>query len=720
MFCGMLVTSCVNDLDTIPLDKDVVTAGVVFDDPAAYRQLLAKLYAGLAVSGQEGPAGQSDIEGIDEGFGQYLRGYWYHQELPTDEAIIGWNDQTIKDFHDQDWSPADGFIFAFYSRIFYQVALCNEFLRETTDGKLDGRGVDGQLRTEITEYRAEARFLRALSYWHALDLFRNVPFVTEDDIVGSFFPEQIQGPDLFNYIESELLAIEVEMKEPGSNEYARADKGAVWALLAKLYLNAEIYTGTPRFTDCIAQCEKIIASGYELEDEYAHLFLADNHNSREIIFPVAFDGVNTRTWGGMTFIIRAGIGGGMNPDDSGVASGWAGTRVTRQLVEKFPENAGGIVVEANDGLTVTYPKIYVPGAYQGWDAGNTETSLSSIGGNIFEGYKYFPEENSPFLIAQFPSFSLIFGDSNGDGILEQNGDTLRTGGPAGLYRIEVNFNNGMYSIEHTEWGVIGDATVNGWDGDDIDMSWNAEEGAMEAFLSMSDGVFKFRANDNWDINLGDDDDNATLFQNEGNIPVAAGAYHLLLYLDKPDYTYELRLASFDGRGMFFNEGHNLDIEDVTLFTEGYACNKFKNVTSDGQPGSDTDFPDTDFPMFRLADVYLMASEAILRNNGDRSMALDYFNRVRARAYKSTAGHIGDAEFDLDMILDERARELYWECHRRTDLIRYGKFSVSDYLWQWKGGVKEGASVDRKFDLFPIPSSDVGANPNLVQNPGYGG
>lgn len=123
---------------------------------------------------------------------------------------------------------------------------------------------------------------------------------------------------------------------------------------------------------------------------------------------------------------------------------------------------------------------------------------------------------------------------------------------------------------------------------------------------------------------------------------------------------------------------------MTLFTDGYAINKFKNVTSTGQAGSDSDFPDTDFPVFRLADIYLMASEALLRTGGDRNQALEYFNRVRTRAYGSPAGGIQDADLTLDMILDERARELYWEGHRRTDLIRFGKFSNSDYLWAWKG------------------------------------
>src|SRR5688572_18773108 len=255
---------CTDDLNTLPLDPDTSTPNNLFKDPNSYKAVLAKLYAGLAVSGQSGPAGNPDIEGIDEGFGQYLRGYWYHQELTTDEAIIGWNDQTIRDFHEQDWTSDDGFIFALYSRIFYQIVNTNEFLRETTDAKLSERGVDATLAQQIQGYRAEARFLRALSYWHALDLFRMVPFVTEEDAVGSFFPEQISAPDLFAYIESELKDIENQIAPALSNDYGRADQGAVWTLLTKLYLNAETYIGTPRYADALTYAQKVINAGYTL------------------------------------------------------------------------------------------------------------------------------------------------------------------------------------------------------------------------------------------------------------------------------------------------------------------------------------------------------------------------------------------------------------------------------------------------------------------------
>ena len=121
-------------------------------------------------------------------------------------------------------------------------------------------------------------------------------------------------------------------------------------------------------------------------------------------------------------------------------------------------------------------------------------------------------------------------------------------------------------------------------------------------------------------------------------------------------------------------------------------------------------------MFRLADVYLMYAECVERGaGGDAATALGYINELRTRA---TVTSVTDADVDLDFILDERARELFWEGHRRIDLIRHNKFISSSYLWPWKGGVKEGQGVDEKYKIFPIPSADLGANPKLVQNPGY--
>ena len=714
-----VLPACFNDLDTVPIDDDSQTADAVYENPEAYRQVLAKLYGGLAVSGQQGPAGQADISGIDEGFGQYIRGLWYHQELTTDEAVIGWNDQTIKDFHYQNWDANDVFINAFYSRIFYQISLCNEYLRETTDAKLDARGVTGDLRTQIGFYRAEARFLRALSYWHAMDHFGNVPFVTENDVVGAFFPQQISRADLFTYVESELKAIEGSLVAPRANEYGRADQAAAWTLLAKVYLNAQVYTGTARNTDCVTYCEKVINAGYTLDDSYEEMFLADNNTSPEFIFSVAFDGLKTQTWGGTTFIVHAPVGGSMLPADFGIDGGWGGVRTTSAIVAKFPAvGSGSVVVAPNPGNT-TYPVLYVPGGYQGWDPTKTTTVLASA--NVdgkYEGYLYFPDANTEFKFADGPSWDVNYGDTGADGVLDAGGDNIKAVDP-GMYKIDVDLNTLTYTLLKTEWGLIGSATPGGWDSDQ-NLTYDATANTWSIQLDLVPGDIKFRANDDWGLNYGDNGNDALLEKDGSNIAIAnAGNYRITLFLDKPDHTYSIELTSFDKRALFVTEGQSLDIDDIAQFSNGYAVAKWRNVTSTGQQGSHPVHVDTDFPMFRLADVNLMYAEAVLRGGGGNvASAVNYVNEIRNRAYNGASGNVDQSSLTLDFILDERARELLWEGHRRTDLVRYGRFANTDYLWQWKGGVKEGTSVSANYNLFPIPSADMGANPNLQQNDGY--
>ncbi|MFO7999581.1 MAG: RagB/SusD family nutrient uptake outer membrane protein, partial [Bacteroidales bacterium] len=301
-----------------------------------------------------------------------------------------------------------------------------------------------------------------------------------------------------------------------ANHYGRADRTAAWMVLAKLYLNAEVYIGQPRYTECIAACTDIINAGYSLEPEFRNLFNADNHLSTdEIIFRIPYHGINTQTYGGTSFIIHAQIGGAMSAAAYGADGGWGGLRTTKSVVNLYP--------------------------------------------------------------------------------------------------------------------------------------------------------------------------------------------------------------SGDPRALFFTEGQELEIEDLSEFTNGYASVKFTNITRDGNPGSNLAFPDTDFPMFRLADVYLMYAEAVLRGGagGDAGLALQYVNQLRQRAFGNDSGNISAGQLTLDFILDERARELFWEAHRRTDLIRFGKFAgETGYVWAWKGNSKDGLETNARYNLFPIPAADLSANPNLTQNQGY--
>jgi len=505
--------SCTKNLNQSPAYG--LNSEVVYSDPNNYINVLSKLYSGLSMTGLQGPAGQADIAGIDEGFSAYVRVLWNLQELPTDEAVCGWNDPGIPTLNKMQWNADDGWVKGMYYRIYYQITLCNEFIYQSRDERLDERGFSDADKEMIRMYRNEARFLRSLSYFHAMDLFGNVPFVTEEDRVGAFQPERISRTDLFNYVESELIDLSNVLSAAGTVDYGRATREAAKTLLAKVYLNAEVYSGTNRYDDCRNYCEQIVNSGaFQLDMDYQHLFLADNQNSSEVIFPVVYDGLYAQTWGGTTYLVCGALGGSMNAADYGVNGKWGGLRSTSAFVNKFPDT--------------------------------------------------------------------------------------------------------------TE----------------------------------------------------------------------------------------------DSRFLFYRDGQELEITNLGTFTQGYAYPKYKNVTSVGDVGSNNGTSahvDIDFPMFRLADVYLMLAESAYRN-GDQGTALNYINMLRERAYGNSNNNM--SSISLDDILDERSRELAWEGSRRTDLIRFGKFTSGDYVWPFKGGDVSGIGTSSHLELYPIPTSDLILNPNLTQNPGY--
>ena len=314
-----------------------------------------------------------------------------------------------------------------------------------------------------------------------------------------------------------MKEIEPILKAPRSNEYGRADQAAVWMVLSRLYLNAEVYTGTARWADAATYAKKVMTAGYTLEPVYGDMFRADNNKSQEMIMPICFDGVYARSWSGMFFVCSF-ISGDMDLEANfGTKEGWGGNRARMALVKKF----------ANDG-------------------------------------------------------------------------------------------------------------------------------------------------------------------NLANVK--------------------------DQRAMFWTKDRTLAIEKPSEFTQGYTVAKFKNLTKDGQIGSDPNkqFPDMDFPLFRLAEANLTFAEATLRAGGSKTEALKAINDLRKRA---KATEIGESDLTLNFILDEKSREFYFEAQRRVDLIRFNKYT-SDYIWDWKGGVAEGTSLPAHLKLLPIPISQLTANTKLIQNTGY--
>ena len=181
---------------------------------------------------------------------------------------------------------------------------------------------------------------------------------------------------------------------------------------------------------------------------------------------------------------------------------------------------------------------------------------------------------------------------------------------------------------------------------------------------------------------------------------------------------DVQAAAKDERALFYTPGRKAELESVGKFTDGLSFMKWSNLRSDGQPAHDAKIPDRDIPFFRLAEAYLIRAEAYLRAGGANAQQNAWLD-IKALRDRAKATEIPSANnLTLDYILDERARELYLEGFRRTDLIRYGYFTSSTYLWDWKGGSFEGNGVSSIYNLYPIPKTETLTNTNMTQNPGY--
>ncbi len=524
-FFGLLfiLSACTDDLNVTPKDDDEFLSEAFYAKPTAYKQALAGVYGNLSLTGTAG-SGSSNLQGIDAGTSQYMRTLWYLQDLAADEPIWSYeNDEggAVREIQRNTWGPSNTILLGFFSRAMFTVALTNDFLRQSSPEALEARGHTDVLGNDIKAYRAEARLLRALAYYNLMDLFGKAAFVTENDPVGTFQGPQYDRAQLFQFIESELIAIEGDLVAPRQNEYARADKAVAWTILAKIYLNAKVYIGVDKNTECITYSKKVIQSGYQLASNYSLNFLADNDSNEagrnEIIFATVSDGVVTQNYGATTVIINGEVGSKEGNAAALGAQGWGGAlRVRKQFANKF---------------------------------------------------------------------------------------------------------------------------------------------------------------------LG------------GAVPLT------------------------DKRNTLITSGRTADIVDVGDRDSGFIITKFKNVTSTGVPGSDPTFVDTDFPMFRLADIYLMFAEAVVRGGtgGTTVEAVAYVNLLRTRASSTL---ITSSNLNLDFLIDERSRELYWEGHRRQDLIRFGKYTGGTYNWAFKGGSPGGIALPGHFNVYPMPANNLAANPNLTQNPGY--
>lgn len=327
--CSLLgLSSCMKDLDREPTNTD--TAKTVFNTPEGTKKALAKVYGAFALTGNEGPAGQGDVAGIDEGASDFLRNYFNLQELCTDEAICAWADDGVPDIHNMNWSSSNPFVKGLYYRSLYQIKLATDFLVQTQDKASE---------PEIKVYRAEARFLRAFQYWVMMDIFGNPPFIDEKLGTGKVYPKQIMRKDLFAFLIKEIKEFEPDLKAAKQNEYGRADQVAAWALLSRIYLNAEVYAGENHYKEAAEYAEKVINSGYTPVAKYGNLFLADNNlNNSETILSINYDGIHSKNYGGSTFLINSSSSAdaiAIHKQKMGINGGWGGNRATSALEALF-------------------------------------------------------------------------------------------------------------------------------------------------------------------------------------------------------------------------------------------------------------------------------------------------------------------------------------------------------------------------------------------------
>lgn len=534
-------TSCISDLDQYPQTE--TTSKDVYTSLANYESVLGKIYAAMVTSGQGKGGDNKDMESVlNDGSGfDYMRMFINLQECGTDEFASTWltGEQTTGLTY-LTWDANDAWVSDMYYRIYYNIALCNEFLRNANAASFTGED-----EVKMKEYKAEVRFMRALFYYHALDLYRNIPMVTENDPVGSFIPPRYTPQQTFDYIESELKDCVNDLLPASTCPYGQASQGAAYTLLAKLYLNSEVYTGVAKYAECKEACEQVMNMGYSLESDYSKLFNADNDKrTNEIIFALPVSATHTVSWGSSTYMVCGQLSmsnANQTPGDFGATSGWSEFRLRPEFVDKFEES-----------------DIYSQGE-----------------------------------------------DAKGD-----------------------------------------------------------------------------------------------------------------------------------VRAKFFTNGQSKDVASMTDETTGYLSEKWSNKKDDGTDASNTanDGAETDYPLFRLSDVYLMYAECVARIKGTswddwnggtdasdpaviasrKKGAIYWINLVRERAGASDvwSSNFADDNALLQFILDERARELYHEGYRRTDLIRFGQFTTNKYIWQWKGGTHDGQAVDSKYNIYPIPNTELTANPNL--------
>lgn len=387
--------ACTSDLDTMPIDDNQLVSKQVYSTADGYIGVLAKCYASLILTGQgHGDGGNGDLEGANEGYSGYVRLLFYLQEMPTDNFLMPSSSNGLRRCLNCDWDASNAAVVKWtYQRLYMSIAYCNEFLRECTHDKLQERGLYAELGSHCDEYRAEARMIRAYCYAQLVDLFANVPII-EETVGPKDLPVQFSRKEVFDYAEKELLMISGEiggstdiLAQPKGTLYGHIDRVSAWIQLARLYLNAETWGCGNRQADAYKYARKVIDSNaYPLASDYRHIFLADNDQCSEIIWPLVQDGLRAQSSAGTNFYVKAFVNGPMDElYNTGVGSkGWGNVRAKTTLVDAFDPD--DVMFDINDtwgdkkaDKRATFMTALPNQVKETWDANNNMTSTFTCG-----------------------------------------------------------------------------------------------------------------------------------------------------------------------------------------------------------------------------------------------------------------------------------------------------------------------------------------------------
>ncbi len=408
-FAAAGLASCVGDLDQLPKNPTDLTPDQFASNPREYvGGALGKCYSGIAISGQGG-AGSSDISGLDNGRSCWSRAIFMLNEFTTDECLWIWKDSGVFDLCTSTWSSNNENVFGTYSRLYTHIAVCNDFIRLSRNlgdyGISVGEGENAISQADLDQFVLEARALRDLSYFYVIDLFGNAAYAWDTQLTGEE-PPYMTRKDLFDTVTADLEDVLANFKESGV--YGRIGKDAVQALLAKFYLNAEVWTGTARWQECWNHCQEIInrhkgggSNGSGLANYYHAVFCANNDmfapggslkDQNEILWNIPYayqstitnsDGSQqnvslTQSYGGTSFLILAALSdqATATPGWFGINGQWTCMHARPEFSEKFnfsngesPDIRTKLWFTETDGFTIantdfsTYKNGYVPNKF---------------------------------------------------------------------------------------------------------------------------------------------------------------------------------------------------------------------------------------------------------------------------------------------------------------------------------------------------------------------